>query len=59
MVGMEPLGPFCDLGAPVTDDEGSLVAIGADRADEGAFVTPLIGVDAIRAILEKHSQQAK
>ncbi len=52
MVGMEPTGPFCDLGAPVIDDKGVLVAIGATRkAEEGEYMSQFIDVDSIKALL--------
>jgi hypothetical protein len=52
-VGIEPAGPFTDLGAPVTGDEGALVAIGAmKQSSEGGIAAQFIDVDAIRAILE-------
>ena len=52
MVGMEPTGPFCDLGAPVIDDQGFLVAIGASQqANEGGYLSQFIDVDSIKAIL--------
>jgi hypothetical protein len=56
-VGMEPTGPFCNLGAPVTDDDGALVAIGAvDQASEGGFSAQFIDADAIRTVLKARSQ---
>jgi hypothetical protein len=54
---MEPIGPFCNLGAPVTDDDGALVAIAAvDQAIEGGFSAQFIDADAIRTVLEARSQ---
>lgn len=53
MVGMEPRGPFCDAGAPVTDGAGLLLAIGANGASaEGGLITRFIDVRAIRATLQ-------
>ncbi len=56
---MEPSGPFCDLGAPVIDDAGALVAIGAavlQSTGPGA-PTQFVDVDAINAILEAEAQE--
>jgi len=51
-VGMEPTGPFCNLGAPVTDSEGALVAIGAaDPVSESGFSAQFFDVDAIKTVL--------
>jgi len=50
---MEPRGPFCDAGAPVTDGAGLLLAIGANGASaEGGLITRFIDVRAIRATLQ-------
>ena len=56
-VGMEPTGPFCNLGAPVTDDEGTLVAIGAvNQVSESGFSAEFIDADAIRTVLDARSR---
>jgi hypothetical protein len=53
MVGIQPMGPFCDLGTPITDKEGNLLAIGASRQPgEGGFMTQFFEVGTIRATLE-------
>jgi len=53
MVGIDPKGPFCEMGVPIVDHNGALLAIGAARqAKEGGFLTQMIDVGAIRATLE-------
>lgn len=60
MVGIQPQGPFCDAGAPVVDVEGALVAIGAGRDSmDGGFLTRLIDVRAVRAVLEAGKATAR
>jgi hypothetical protein len=53
MVGIEPSGPFCDVGTPITDKEGNLLAIGAIRQpSQGEFMIQFFEVGTIRATLE-------
>jgi hypothetical protein len=53
---MRPQGPFCAAGAPVVDERGNLVAMGAPRdPKDGGFLTRLIDVRAVRAVLAARS----
>jgi hypothetical protein len=57
MVGMEPKGPFCDLGAPIVDDDGNLVGLGFDSpASGGGYLAQFFDVDKIRETLEAQAQ---
>ena len=54
MVGMQSQRTFCDTGAPVVDDDGALMAIGAPReTSDGTYLTRLIDVGAVRAVLKE------
>jgi hypothetical protein len=53
MVGMHPMGQFCDTGTPIADEQGTLVAMGAARPPgDGTFLTRFIDVRALRATLQ-------
>jgi hypothetical protein len=58
MVGMQSQHTLCDAGAPVLDDNGALMALGApaERSD-GDYLTRLIDVGAVRAVLEERLRQ--
>ena len=57
MVGMEPKGPFCELGTPIVDDEGKLVALGFDSPESaGGAMTQFFDVGEIKATLEAQTR---
>jgi hypothetical protein len=54
MVGMQSQHTLCDAGAPVVDDQGALMAMGAPaETSDGDYLTRLIDVGAVRAVLDE------
>jgi len=55
MVGIEPKGALCELGTPIVDDDGNLVALGFDSpAGGGGYLAQFYDVGEIRALLEDY-----